>query len=544
LTGMVKCDERHVWVGSQFPTGGGRLLEITREDDSWTATRRWFETYLRASHWTAIRRGDHIYGSTGGNRVSLMTAFEWKTGKIAWRHRGFHKAQALFADDKLLFLDEGGNLSLARVSPEKFELLASAEVTDSVSWSLPTLVGTTLYLRDNKQILALDLADKRAKAAPRVVGVEPVESSALMGSFGAFVAEVEKADDKDKKAKIDAFLAGHESYPIVEDGGLVHFVYRGAAPAVDVMGNFLERRQVEPLHHVGGTDLFFRSYELAPASLYEYNFDLVDEFTNDPRNPRRVFDADEFPSLVATSGWEQPAHLREPEGEAEPPSQLEWKSEILGNERTIKVVVPPGYDAGEARYPLVLVNYGDHALRQGLWDNSLRNLIGESVAPVIVAFVPRVTYDDYGPKVKQFAEAVAEELIPAIDERFRTLPGGENRLMTGIASGGFASAYLALSRPETIGNVALQSFYFREEAEEELRGLIAGGDGQSIRFWMEWSSFDLKGSDLDCEADSRKLARLLAGEGYDVATHESTHGGGWGMWRASTDRILERFFGN
>ncbi len=180
-----------------------------------------------------------------------------------------------------------------------------------------------------------------------------------------------------------------------------------------------------------------------------------------------------------------------------------------------------------------------------MWGNSLRNMVGKSVAPVVVAFIPRVTYDDYGPKVKRFAQAVAEELIPMIDERYRTLPGGKNRLMTGIASGGFASAYLALSRPETVGNVALQSFYFRGEAEEELRGLIAGGDRESTRFWMEWSSFDMKGGgDLNCEADSRELAKLLADEGYDVTTHESTDGGGWGMWRASTDRILQRFFGN
>ncbi len=366
LTGMVKCDDRHVWVGSQFPTGGGRLLEIAGKGDTWTAKQLWFETYLRASHWTAIRRGDYIYGSSGGNRVSLMTAFDWKTGKIAWRHRGFHKAQALFADDKLLFLDEGGNLSLARVSPEKFELLASAEVTDSVSWSLPTLVGTTLYLRDSEQILALDLADKGAEAAPQVVGAEPVEASVLMGRFGAFIVEVEKTDDKNKKAKIDAFLAGQESFPIVEDGGLVHFVYRGEAPAVDVTGNFLDRQQVEPLHQVGGTDLFFRSYKLAPASLYEYRFDVVDEWINDPRNPRRVIDADGFPSVVATSGWEQPAHLRKAKGEAKQPSTFDWKSEILGNERTITVVTPPGYDASEERYPLVLVNYGDRGGPQTL----------------------------------------------------------------------------------------------------------------------------------------------------------------------------------
>ncbi|ANM31732.1 hypothetical protein ABI59_22500 [Acidobacteria bacterium Mor1] len=541
LTGMVKCDENHVWAGSQFPTGGGRLLEIRGKGDDWTAEQVWFETYLRASHWTNIRLGDHIYGSTGGNGVSLMTAFDWKTGEVAWRHRGFHKAQALYADDKLLFLDEDGNLSLARVSPEKFELLASAEVTDSVSWSLPTLVDTTLYLRDNTHIMALDLADKGAAAAPQIIGAEPVEATALMGRFGAFIVDVEQAEDK--QATIDAYLARHDSFPVIEEGGLVHFVYRGEAPAVNVMGNFLERGRVEPLHRVAGTDLFFRSYRLAPESVYEYYFDFVDDTVNDPANPRRVFDDDGFPSLVSTSGWEQPAHLKAPAAEAAPPTEFTWTSKILENERTIKVVTPPGYDGSSERYPLVLVNYGDHSLRQGMWGNSLGNLLGASVSPAIVAFVPRVTYDDYGPKVQQFAEAVTEELLPMIDERFRTRPGGENRLMTGIASGSFASLYLALSRPETLGNVALQSFYFREEAEEELRGLIADGKGATSRVWMEWSSSDLKGGDLDCEGDSRELAGLLTDAGYDLATRESTDGGGWGMWRASTGRILEYFFG-
>ena len=119
----------------------------------------------------------------------------------------------------------------------------------------------------------------------------------------------------------------------------------------------------------------------------------------------------------------------------------------------------------------------------------------------------------------------------------------KKRFLPGIASGSFASLYLALSRPETLGNVALQSFYFREEAEEELRALIAGGKGTTSRVWMEWSSSDLKGGDLDCEGDSRELAGLLTDAGYDLATRESTDGGGWGMWRASTGRILEYFFG-
>jgi hypothetical protein len=87
-----------------------------------------------------------------------MAAFNWRTGEIAWRKRGFHMAQSLFADGKLIFLDQGGTLTMARVSPSDLEVLGSHPITESVSWTLPTLVDGKLYVRDKKHILALDLA--------------------------------------------------------------------------------------------------------------------------------------------------------------------------------------------------------------------------------------------------------------------------------------------------------------------------------------------------------------------------------------------------
>ncbi len=163
LTPAVRCDDHHLWVGSQFDSGGGRLLEIKARGESMHAEQRWFDLKMQTSHWTMIRRGDFIYGSIGGNRVSFLSAFRWKTGEIVWRERGFPKAQALFADGKLLFLDESGQLVLARVSPQGLEVLAKAQVTQDESWTLPTLVGTTLYLRDQEHILALDLAAAASK---------------------------------------------------------------------------------------------------------------------------------------------------------------------------------------------------------------------------------------------------------------------------------------------------------------------------------------------------------------------------------------------
>jgi TPP-dependent 2-oxoacid decarboxylase len=43
------------------------------------------------------------------------------------------------------------------MSPEKAEVLAKAPVLESISWSVPALVGTKLYMRDRKNLVALDL---------------------------------------------------------------------------------------------------------------------------------------------------------------------------------------------------------------------------------------------------------------------------------------------------------------------------------------------------------------------------------------------------
>lgn len=162
LTPAVSCDDEHVWIGSQFASGGGRLLRIQSQDGGLRAEQVWFEERLQTSHWPMIRRGDLIYGSVGGNRVSFLSAFDWRTGEVAWRERGYHKAQILHADGKFLFLTEDGRLVLARMSPKGLEVLAEAEVTTRVSWSLPTLVSTTLYLRDEEHVLALDLGEAQS----------------------------------------------------------------------------------------------------------------------------------------------------------------------------------------------------------------------------------------------------------------------------------------------------------------------------------------------------------------------------------------------
>ena len=46
-----------------------------------------------------------------------------KTGNIAWQDRSFARAQLLYADGKMVVLDEDGTLGLATVSPQGLKVL-------------------------------------------------------------------------------------------------------------------------------------------------------------------------------------------------------------------------------------------------------------------------------------------------------------------------------------------------------------------------------------------------------------------------------------
>ena len=95
--------------------------------------------------------------ASGSQGPCLLAAVNIKTGDIAWRKRGFAKANVLFADDRLIVLDEDGHLALATATPEGLTIHAKVQLLDAPAWTAPTLDGKTLYLRDQTNILALDL---------------------------------------------------------------------------------------------------------------------------------------------------------------------------------------------------------------------------------------------------------------------------------------------------------------------------------------------------------------------------------------------------
>jgi outer membrane protein assembly factor BamB len=145
-----------LFVSSAYGTGS-RAIELHQAGGKTTPTEKWFSGRMRIHIGTAIRVGNYVYGSSGDFGPAFITAIDVSSGKIAWQDRSFSRAQLLYADGKLVILDEDGNLGLATVTPEGLQVLAKAPVLDNLAWTPPTLVGTRLFARDRKNIAAFEL---------------------------------------------------------------------------------------------------------------------------------------------------------------------------------------------------------------------------------------------------------------------------------------------------------------------------------------------------------------------------------------------------
>ncbi len=137
---------------------GSRVLELKQANGATSVRELWFNKRMRVHFGPAIRLGDVIYGSSGDFGPAFFMAVDVKTGLLLWRQRGLAKAQIVFADDKFLIVDEDGQVALARPGEKGLDILSKVELLESRAWTAPTVVGTHLYLRDRKSIMALDLA--------------------------------------------------------------------------------------------------------------------------------------------------------------------------------------------------------------------------------------------------------------------------------------------------------------------------------------------------------------------------------------------------
>ncbi|MEX2212290.1 MAG: alpha/beta hydrolase-fold protein [Gaiellaceae bacterium] len=179
------------------------------------------------------------------------------------------------------------------------------------------------------------------------------------------------------------------------------------------------------------------------------------------------------------------------------------------HERPLWVYVPPGYDEEpERRYPSIYVIQG-YTGQLDMWRNrtpfggkNYPELADELFAsgeapPCIVVWVDAWTslggsqFLD-APAIGSYHTYLCAELVPWVDERYRTLAAPEHRGIQGKSSGGYGAMVTPMLRPDLFGGFAthagdaLFEVCYAKDFGEAVRVLRDRYEGSWDRFWEDF----------------------------------------------------------
>ena len=121
-----------------------QFFEITKSGDSFAITEKW-KSPQKAYMSTPVAVDGYAYLRLENNRFCCM---DLKTGETKWRTKPYGKyASLIAAGDKIMALDERGDLILFKANPEKFEVVDSRKVADD-SWAHLAATTERLFVRD------------------------------------------------------------------------------------------------------------------------------------------------------------------------------------------------------------------------------------------------------------------------------------------------------------------------------------------------------------------------------------------------------------
>jgi len=246
---------------------------------------------------------------------------------------------------------------------------------------------------------------------------------------------------------------------------------------------------------------------------------------------------------MAMPEWQPPAHLAEPAAGAARGRLVErtFESELFEGPQSIHVYLPAGYEESDRRYPVAFFHGGFAAIPLGRVPDSLDNLVGSEISPVIGIFI-NVAPDMQNPP--HYPQMIAEELVPFVDANYRTIAAPEGRASVGQGWFSYPALFAAFAHPGVVGKVGVQSVFMLDFMRIPLEGLISSASQQPLDLYVDWGAYDLQNPQeaWDIRETSRDFAEFLRNRGYQVAGGEAPDGTGWDSWRNRTDALLKALF--
>jgi len=366
----------------------------------------------------------------------------------------------------------------------------------------------------------------------------------IFGSqFRAFMERVEGAQPGERPAIVDSFMSTVPSFPFIEEGKFVYFLYRGSASSVTVPGDANNWNTVaSPMTRLSDTNLFYAQDIFEPDARLDYKFVLnSNTWILDPLNPRTVLGGFGPNSELAMPGYVDPLEIVfDPNISHGTLQDTIVHSNILNNSRTVRVYTPPLYsNSATDSFPVILFHDGLEYISLASANNTIDYLIANNrIEPIIAVFVPPVDRDnEYAfNSTQQFESFIITELMPAIDSRYRTMKDPSKRAMTGPSFGGLITTQICYNNPEEFGLPAPYSpAYWPKNGE--IFWQAVNGPVEDLEWYIDWGTYE-----AGIMLDGRAFRDLMTAKGYSMEWKEWHEGHSWGSWRAHLDNALEYFF--
>ena len=514
------------------------LLEVNNAGEHFQTRELWKSREIKQTLTPTVYHDGYLYGYSG----FFLTCVNAATGERVWRSRPPGDGFLILVDGHLVIITKTGELHIAAASPAGYQEKANLKLFDGLTWTPPSFAEGRIYARSLQEIASVEIGPvTQLLTVTRAVPKPHAPNSA----FAQSLRKIENASDKN--GAVDAFMKAQTSFPIIEDNKLAHFVYRGQAEDLAIMGDMFDLGQQVPMFRVAGTDLYYYTIEVEPDARLNYRFfKNFEQPLVDPLNPVNAGGFSGRFSELAMPKFKRPTHLDPSTGPRGTIDSLQFESKIIAGSRALQIYLPNGYADSGKRYPVVYVNYGQQALRFGKMANTLDNLIGKTIEPVIAVFIhaPNSTVEYARQLREQYAQMVAQEIVPFIDAKYRTLAKPETRAVMGGDEGGYAAFYAAFKYPGTFGHVGGQSSHMMPTEAEPLKNMInTAAKKPALNIYMDWGTYDYRSAgNYDWAEYNSAFSKWLEEKGYKINGGQVHDGFDWASWRSRTDRVLETFF--
>lgn len=520
------------------------MFEIKASADSFSVNELWRSNHIKQTYVVPVSHNGLVFGYN----TRIFTAVDAETGERVWRSRAPGDGFPIVINDYLVVGTKDGHLSVAPVSREGYNETARLKVFDDLIWSNPSYSDKCLYIRSAKEIACVEIVPKTTIAKMDQDELGKVSKS----EFAKFVHKVEQAENK--AGLVDEFVKSQKSFPVIEGDNLVHFVYHGDADDMGIAGDLQGFRFDSPMHRIGGTNLFYYSAQVEEDARLNYGFikNLKDNIS-DPLNTTWGA-VTEATSWFSMPKWQRPEHLT-PHDDVKKGrlDSLQYTSKLADTTLTIPVYLPNGYDDGAKTYPVAYIHLGSRAIALGNVPTSLDNIIGKTVEPVVVVFLPvfisgrLADYAQFcGWERENYYNAFTEEMIPLVEKTYRVKSSPNNRANIGHHRTSFMAVYSTLNKPGFFGKLGLQQFYRDNKDFPMIQSLMPTAGDWLTDIYLDWGKYDWRspneGAGSDGISMSKTFARLLNEKGYKFAGGQVNDGRGWSSWQNRTDKLFEALF--